>query len=192
MRNTWPALSYDLIGASETARFGLPEAGWPERAIRTPGQPVRTPNLWIERYRRPWQTAAADEVVDLFTPDASYRSSVFREPFLGRDAIRQYGQRALARSMRSVRMGRPIIGRRADDPVRRAVATGLVVPRPDQRHPPCYQVRADQASGELEAVDDETSTRVSGRSRSGVRAPARQLPTPAETARAGRDGPGRH
>jgi len=52
-----------------------------------------TPNVWIERYRRPWETVAADEVVDLFTSDVSYRSSVFREPFLGRDAIGQYGQR---------------------------------------------------------------------------------------------------
>src|SRR5262249_1093956 len=40
------------------------------------------PDQWIERYRRAWETADADEVVDLFTPDASYRSSVFREPFL--------------------------------------------------------------------------------------------------------------
>ena len=40
-----------------------------------------TPGQWIQRYRRAWETADADEVVDLFTPDASYRSSVFREPF---------------------------------------------------------------------------------------------------------------
>jgi hypothetical protein len=50
-----------------------------------------TPDQWIERYRRAWETADADEeVVDLFTPDASYRSSIFREPFLGSDAVRQY------------------------------------------------------------------------------------------------------
>jgi hypothetical protein len=48
-----------------------------------------TPDQWIERYWRAWETADADEVVDLFTPNASYRSGVFREPFLGSDAIRQ-------------------------------------------------------------------------------------------------------
>jgi hypothetical protein len=49
-----------------------------------------TPELWIERYRQAWETADADEVADLFTPGASYRSSVFREPHLGSDAIRRY------------------------------------------------------------------------------------------------------
>jgi hypothetical protein len=43
-----------------------------------------TPDQWIERYRRAREIADADEVVDLFTPDASYRSSVFREPYPGR------------------------------------------------------------------------------------------------------------
>jgi hypothetical protein len=52
-----------------------------------------TPELWVERYRRAWETADADEIVDLFTPDASYRSSVFREPYVGSAAIRQYWRR---------------------------------------------------------------------------------------------------
>lgn len=65
---------------------------------------------WIERYRQAWETADADEVVDLFTPDASYRSSVFREPYLGRDAIRQYWQRGAGTQREvAVRMGQPII-----------------------------------------------------------------------------------
>jgi hypothetical protein len=67
-------------------------------------------NQWIERYRRAWETADADEVVDLFTPNASYRSSVFREPFLGREAIHRYWQRGVGtRREVAVRMGRPII-----------------------------------------------------------------------------------
>jgi hypothetical protein len=41
----------------------------------------------IERYRRVRETADADEIVDLFTPDASYRSSVFREPWEGDNAV---------------------------------------------------------------------------------------------------------
>ena len=52
-----------------------------------------TPDQRIERSRRPWETADADEVVDLFTPGATCQSSVFREPYLGSDAIRQYWQR---------------------------------------------------------------------------------------------------
>ena len=68
------------------------------------------PDQWIERYRRAWETADGDEIVDLFTPDASYRSSVFREPFRGRDAIRSYWQRGPgAQREVTVRMGRPLI-----------------------------------------------------------------------------------
>lgn len=69
-----------------------------------------TPEQWIERYRRAWETADGDEVVDLFTPDASYRSSVFREPHVGSDAIRAYWQQA-ASMQRDVlvRMGQPVV-----------------------------------------------------------------------------------
>src|SRR5262249_56022314 len=56
------------------------------------------------------ETADADEVVDLFTPNASYRSSVFREPFLGSDTICSYWQRGAGTQREvAVRMGRPII-----------------------------------------------------------------------------------
>jgi hypothetical protein len=51
------------------------------------------PDQWIEHYRRAWETAGADEVADLFIPDASYRSSVFREPYLGGDTLHQYWRR---------------------------------------------------------------------------------------------------
>jgi hypothetical protein len=69
-----------------------------------------TPDQWIERYRRAWETADADEVVDLFTPGASCQSRVFREPCVGSDAIRQYWQRSagIQRDV-TVRMGRPVI-----------------------------------------------------------------------------------
>ena len=49
-----------------------------------------TLDQWIERYRRAWETADADEVIDLFTPDAFYRSSAFRAPHIGSDAIRHW------------------------------------------------------------------------------------------------------
>jgi hypothetical protein len=69
-----------------------------------------TPEQWIERYRRGLGDSNADEVVDLFTPNASYRSSVFREPFIGSDAIRQYWQRGAGTQREvAVRMGRPIV-----------------------------------------------------------------------------------
>jgi len=61
-----------------------------------------TPGQWTERYRRAWETANTDEVVDLFTPDATYRPSLFREPFLGRDAIRSYRQPGAAAVNRRV------------------------------------------------------------------------------------------
>ena len=65
---------------------------------------------WVERYRRAWETGDADEIVDLFTPDGSYRSSVFREPHVGHGAIRRYWNRA-AGTQRDVRvlMGQPVI-----------------------------------------------------------------------------------
>jgi len=71
------------------------------RPARTPGRSARTPAAW--------ETADADEISDLFTPDASYRSSVFREPYPGSDAIRQYRQRGPG-SQRDVvvRTGRPV------------------------------------------------------------------------------------
>lgn len=48
--------------------------------------------------------------MDLFTPEACYRSSVFREPHVGSAAIRGYWQRAAGTQREvSVTMGRPVI-----------------------------------------------------------------------------------
>lgn len=76
----------------------------------SPGGSVITHEEWIERYRLAWETGNADEIVGLFTPDASYRSSVFRRPHAGLDAIRAYWQGA-AGSQRevAVHMGRPVV-----------------------------------------------------------------------------------
>lgn len=68
-----------------------------------------TPGEWLERYRRAWESADPDEVVSLFTPDAPYRSSVFREPHVGSDAIRAYWQRAAGTQRDvTVSMGQPV------------------------------------------------------------------------------------
>ena len=69
-----------------------------------------TPDQRIERSRRPWETADADEVVDLFTPGAFCQSSVFCEPYVGSDAIRQYWQGGAGTQRDvTVRMERPVI-----------------------------------------------------------------------------------
>jgi uncharacterized protein (TIGR02246 family) len=65
---------------------------------------------WVERYGRAWEQADADAVVELFVEDASYRSFIFDEAHVGRDAIRAYWQRATGtQSEARVRMGRPLV-----------------------------------------------------------------------------------
>jgi len=65
---------------------------------------------WLERYRRAWETADADAVVELFTDDASYRSNIFADAHLGRDAIRAYWERATATQKAvAVQIGRPFV-----------------------------------------------------------------------------------
>ena len=45
---------------------------------------------WIEDYATAWREGDADTVAQLFTEDAVYRSSPFRPPTVGREAIRAY------------------------------------------------------------------------------------------------------
>jgi hypothetical protein len=70
---------------------------------------------WIERYGRAWESADDDAVADLFSDGAVYRSHVFREPHVGRDAIRAYWRSAAGtQSNVRVRFGVPVgEGRRA-------------------------------------------------------------------------------
>src|ERR1700739_4323401 len=70
---------------------------------------VMSHEQWIERYRQGGGTAHEDESAGLFSPDAGYRSSVFREPFVGTKAIREYWRRGAGSQREAVvRMGRPI------------------------------------------------------------------------------------
>lgn len=64
---------------------------------------------WLAAYATAWENADLG-VVELFTPDATYRSHVFREPHAGRDAIRAYWERATA-TQRDVRVvvGEPLV-----------------------------------------------------------------------------------
>lgn len=65
---------------------------------------------WLERYRRAWEDADTEGVVDLFTEDATYRSNIFAEPDRGHDGVRSYWQGATGtQSEVSVRMGKPFV-----------------------------------------------------------------------------------
>jgi ketosteroid isomerase-like protein len=65
---------------------------------------------WLEEYGRAWRDKDADAVVALFTEDAEYRSSPFREPDLGSEGIRAYWLRATStQEDLDVRMGTPIV-----------------------------------------------------------------------------------
>jgi uncharacterized protein (TIGR02246 family) len=65
---------------------------------------------WLEAYRRAWEDADPDAAAALFTEDAVYRSSPFREPHLGRDGVREYWAKATGtQSGTRVRMGRPVV-----------------------------------------------------------------------------------
>ena len=65
---------------------------------------------WIEAYGRAWRERDAGEVVAIFTEDAVYRSSPFREPHVGAEGIRAYWTRATgAQANLDLRFGRPVV-----------------------------------------------------------------------------------
>ena len=69
-----------------------------------------TVDEWVEAYARAWREKDADAVVQLFTDDAEYRSSPFRDPHVGPDGIRVYWECATStQESADVRMGRPFV-----------------------------------------------------------------------------------
>jgi ketosteroid isomerase-like protein len=63
----------------------------------------------LERYRVAWEQGDADAAAALFTEDAVYRSSPFREPHIGQDGIRDYWAQATgSQSDTRVKIGRPV------------------------------------------------------------------------------------
>lgn len=65
---------------------------------------------WARRYAEAWETGDDDAILALFTPDARYRSSPFREPHLGHGGIRAYWQRAAGSQINTrVHIGEPIV-----------------------------------------------------------------------------------
>jgi uncharacterized protein (TIGR02246 family) len=71
--------------------------------------------LWIAAYERAWREKDAEGVLRLFTEDAVYRSSPFREPSVGHDGIREYWHGATAHQEEvELRFGEPVVeGNRA-------------------------------------------------------------------------------
>jgi SnoaL-like domain len=67
-------------------------------------------DVWIDSYARAWETADEELVASLFSEDASYRSSPFREPHRGHDEIKAYWREAAGNQREArVRMGRPFV-----------------------------------------------------------------------------------
>jgi ketosteroid isomerase-like protein len=69
-------------------------------------------DAWIRSYAVAWETADEDLIVSLFTEDATYRSSPFRDPYRGRGEIRAYWRRGAGGQRETrVRMGVPFVDR---------------------------------------------------------------------------------
>jgi uncharacterized protein (TIGR02246 family) len=70
---------------------------------------------WIDAYRRAWRERDPEAVATIFTEDAVYRSSPFREPHVGSKGIRAYWQQATATQDEiELRFGEPVVsGNRA-------------------------------------------------------------------------------
>ena len=65
---------------------------------------------WLEGYQRAWEEADADGVARLFTKGVSYRAHIFRPPYRGREAIRDYWRTATSTQKDvTVRLGAPLI-----------------------------------------------------------------------------------
>ncbi|MDL4817358.1 nuclear transport factor 2 family protein [Actinomadura opuntiae] len=65
---------------------------------------------WVDRYRRAWATKDDEGIVDLFTPDAVYRSNPLAEPHVGRAAIAAYWRKATRTQQDlDLRFGAPVV-----------------------------------------------------------------------------------
>jgi ketosteroid isomerase-like protein len=65
---------------------------------------------WIEDYAAAWRTGDVEVIGELFSEDAVYRSSPFRPPLVGREAIRGYWEEACSTQEDvSLRVGAPLV-----------------------------------------------------------------------------------
>lgn len=63
---------------------------------------------WLEAYRRAWEEKDAEAAAALFDEQATYRSNIFEEAYVGREGVRRYWQ-DVTRTQEDVRVaiGRP-------------------------------------------------------------------------------------
>ena len=65
---------------------------------------------WIDAYAAAWRSGDDEAVAELFTDDGVYRSSPFRPPTVGTEAIREYWRGATATQENlDLRLGEPVI-----------------------------------------------------------------------------------
>jgi hypothetical protein len=65
---------------------------------------------WLDAYRRAWEDKDAEAAAALFDEQATYRSNIFEDPYVGRDGVRRYWNE-VTRTQEDVRvvMGRPFV-----------------------------------------------------------------------------------
>jgi len=113
-----PGASLARVKAHRSARrteFAVQAGARPESgsgsAPSQEGNDMLSIASWIEAYRRAWEDRNDLAVGELFTQDAIYRSHPFREPLLGREAIRAYWRQATdSLTSVAVEFGRPVTG----------------------------------------------------------------------------------
>lgn len=68
---------------------------------------------WLDAYKRAWETRDPEAAVALFTEDATYRVTPFREPEVYRDGIRRYWVGATG-DQRNVQFGSEMLASNGD------------------------------------------------------------------------------
>ncbi len=64
---------------------------------------------WLEAYGRAWEEQDPEQVVALFSDDATYQETPFSEPLRGRAAIQEYWRRAVVQAQKQVQFGFEIL-----------------------------------------------------------------------------------
>jgi steroid delta-isomerase-like uncharacterized protein len=85
-----------------------------ERQVRAAAEADLDVATWVDAYARAWREGDAEAAAALFTETATYRSTPFRLPHVGRDAIMRYWLEEPARHQDvELRFGTPVVeGRR--------------------------------------------------------------------------------